>query len=640
MKKYLLSALCICAAIACPGQRPAIVERPAFDVRNSATLEIDRIEISDTATVLHINAFFNPKDWIAISGETYIRESGSSAKLPITRSEGINTDEQYRMPKSGKASFRLFFPPLPAGVTRIDLIESDCSNCFKTWGIRLLPDDKVTVEPIAPEFLTATATRPLPPPVIGKGTAKLSGKYFGYVDGYFMTGNEIILSPSGILNDRQQIKLPIAADGSFSGEVPLDRPQIVTINNERLFLTPGESHEVYIDLKKICRNRGRYRTDKEPGDSLYMYVRSSAQHLSTLDVKALNKANRLYDLEKLLPAIANMNRDQFKEYILAEIRTKTKALKQAGYSENICTLIEQDMKVDAFELLLNADRVLQYASSVVNKTKIDNEQKTEAPPIESYTFLKELLDDRLAYSENYPSIVAQMSHLAAFRHPEGGTDQEKFAYFKEKIAPLLGADKGLLYDVVYAQSFARQLQEAIPFTDADQQQIRTALASNPGIVDLLTAENDKIKDLLASLEKDKTNICEVPDVAQEAVFDTILARYRGKVVLIDFWATWCVPCIRAHGMLKPLKAELKGKDVVFLYLTSGSSPLANWYQMIPDIQGEHYRVSAKQNAYWNKVFQIQGVPTYFIYDREGKESYRSTGFPGASKMREEIEKLL
>ena len=85
------------------------------------------------------------------------------------------------------------------------------------------------------------------------------------------------------------------------------------------------------------------------------------------------------------------------------------------------------------------------------------------------------------------------------------------------------------------------------------------------------------------------------------MFDAILANYKGKVVLVDFWATWCGPCMAAMKEMKPLKDEIKGKDVVFLYLTGETSPLVNFTQTYPTVAGEHYRVSDAQWGYWGKT---------------------------------------
>ena len=90
----------------------------------------------------------------------------------------------------------------------------------------------------------------------------------------------------------------------------------------------------------------------------------------------------------------------------------------------------------------------------------------------------------------------------------------------------------------------------------------------------------------------------------------------------------------------PMKEELKDEDIVYLYITGETSPLKTWENMIPDIHGEHYRVTAAQWDYLGKSFNISGVPTYLIIDREGNVKYRQVGFPGVNTMKEELLKVI
>ena len=130
------------------------------------------------------------------------------------------------------------------------------------------------------------------------------------------------------------------------------------------------------------------------------------------------------------------------------------------------------------------------------------------------------------------------------------------------------------------------------------------------------------------------------DVAPENILKTILDRYKGHVVLIDLWATWCGPCRAGHKAMAPIKNELRGQNIKFVYITSPSSPPATWQDMIKDINGDHYYLTEEQNHYILNHFESSGIPTYAIYNTQGEQTYKSIGFPGLDTIKNEITKAL
>ena len=89
-----------------------------------------------------------------------------------------------------------------------------------------------------------------------------------------------------------------------------------------------------------------------------------------------------------------------------------------------------------------------------------------------------------------------------------------------------------------------------------------------------------------------------------------------------------------------LKEELKDEDILYLYITGETSPKGTWENMIPDIHGEHFRVTNDQWAYLMSTFKIGGVPTYFVIDAEGNTTFKQTGFPGTDTMKKQLMKAL
>ena len=96
----------------------------------------------------------------------------------------------------------------------------------------------------------------------------------------------------------------------------------------------------------------------------------------------------------------------------------------------------------------------------------------------------------------------------------------------------------------------------------------------------------------------------------------------------------------AMKSILPMKEEMKGKDVVFLYLTGETSPLGAFTKTYITITGEHYRVSSDQWRYICDTHDIQGIPTYMVFDRQGKQISRHLAFPGVDVIKRDVEKGL
>lgn len=140
------------------------------------------------------------------------------------------------------------------------------------------------------------------------------------------------------------------------------------------------------------------------------------------------------------------------------------------------------------------------------------------------------------------------------------------------------------------------------------------------------------------LEKQKNKqIISFDNIAPENIVTTLNKKFEGKAIVVDFWATWCVPCKIAMKETQSIKTKYKN-DVEFVYLTTTSSPENQWLAEISFISGYHGYLTDSQWKYIFKKYNHATIPFYIFLKKDGSIS-QINGFLDEYNFEESLKKL-
>jgi thiol-disulfide isomerase/thioredoxin len=126
---------------------------------------------------------------------------------------------------------------------------------------------------------------------------------------------------------------------------------------------------------------------------------------------------------------------------------------------------------------------------------------------------------------------------------------------------------------------------------------------------------------------------QLPRPAPAVVVETLagdnvaLTDYKGKVVLLDFWATWCKPCIKMMPQLQQLYDTYADQGLVVLGVSiDDDKNRIRKIEKFVDKVGVSYPIfsDAKQDPAWN-IFRVKVLPTLFLIDEKGQVVAQWTG---------------
>jgi thiol-disulfide isomerase/thioredoxin len=154
------------------------------------------------------------------------------------------------------------------------------------------------------------------------------------------------------------------------------------------------------------------------------------------------------------------------------------------------------------------------------------------------------------------------------------------------------------------------------------------------------ARTSKVSEKYASAEEGKFIL---PFGSKNPISDDkLLDSYKGKLVIVDFWASWCIPCRRELPLMRELKRQYFGKDIVFLTISIDKTRLewqkANGVEKLS--AEESFVMNSSDSGFYFKGHRIEAIPRYLLFNKDGSVIDDNAPSPGTNALKEMIDKYL
>lgn len=394
---------------------------------------------------------------------------------------------------------------------------------------------------------------------------------------------------------KQYVKINLDEKNRFEVTFELEKPAYFQLGRNTLYLSPEDRLELFVDMDNPMNAK---------------FKGTCSEACSYLKARPFPKAGSyLYGTDVMKD---NPSKEELGERVKQEVLARQKKLSALqNVSEKFKKMENGRIQFDA------ANTLISYCRNQAYKNKVPKEEM-QAYVADLRKLYQEDIDEyvTIGSDKDYLNIgvFLNVSEECIRVIGEENMDQEIFDFLKAlELVYTLGY-KGPVADVLSAKAKTKKELKTKKYIDAISEAFDKYNLIMPGN----SAPEINMKNREQSLVK--------------------LSGYKGKVVVIDVWATWCGPCKKESPYFEKLAEKYKGNKKMKFISISIDTNLKAWEKYL----AKHEKISEQLvcNRTEFEKYILQGVPRFMVIDKEGKIIDAFAPVPSSGKLEKIIESNL
>jgi thiol-disulfide isomerase/thioredoxin len=418
-----------------------------------------------------------------------------------------------------------------------------------------------------------------------------------------MPGRTVTMSYDGassILGNSRDITLYLDAEGCFDTVISLKKPAYYNISRNTVYLTPGDE----LTMKITQRNKDAEFLGKGAEANNYLKERLFP-HAGSFLGGGVNMKNSFESTRRMIDSMALARRTQLTS--LENVSEEFKRLENARISADV----------------LNSYNYYPIYANIHAKNKNIPELAIRRHQVDSFY---------LAISEDMKSLAEELNDESVLDVAVARSVLDNLLSNRQMQSWAEGiAFVPEVQELVMAAQWADKLNE---YLDAESISLATAYANN-------MKDREMAKELLSKIHQSSRLLngpaidFSLTDVEGNSCR---LSDFKGKVLYIDLWATWCGPCVKESPYFESLAKEYEGKDIVFLAISTDNSK-KTWKKYLesnPKKLPQYHSTDPALKEGW----AIKYIPRFILINKDFNIADAYAPRPSEDSIREKLEYLL